>query len=144
MGVVTSILRKQRPEQKIDAAIALLMAMGRAMTDDSSAAGLEASSPANLRGSQWLRAWSADGVLFSMRSWRTSVDLVLRLDDFEGQDCDLAVDLARETDFIAILSMDIAPRPTAAPESAICRIHRRETTLFGTRVTAWKTTGVAL
>jgi phage terminase large subunit-like protein len=31
---------KQRPEQKIDAAVALMMAMGRAMTEDEDAKGL--------------------------------------------------------------------------------------------------------
>ena len=32
---------KQRPEQKIDAAVALMMAMGRAMIEDEDAKGLE-------------------------------------------------------------------------------------------------------
>ena len=32
---------KQRPEQKIDAAVALMMAMGRAMIEDDGAKGLE-------------------------------------------------------------------------------------------------------
>jgi phage terminase large subunit-like protein len=32
---------KQRPEQKIDAAVALMMAMGRAMVEDEDAKGLE-------------------------------------------------------------------------------------------------------
>jgi phage terminase large subunit-like protein len=35
------MLRKQRPEQKIDAAVALLMAVGRAMANDGSAAELD-------------------------------------------------------------------------------------------------------
>jgi hypothetical protein len=61
-----------------------------------------------------------------------------------GCGCHLAVDLARKIDLIAMPSMDIAPRPRAAPESPICRIQRRETTLFDTRPTAWKTIGVAL
>jgi phage terminase large subunit-like protein len=34
---------KQRPEQKIDAAVALMMAMGRAMIEDEDAKGLEGS-----------------------------------------------------------------------------------------------------
>ena len=56
----------------------------------------------------------------------------------------LAVDLATETDLIAMPSANTAPRPGARPESTICRISRPDTALGGTLDGVEKTTGVAL
>jgi phage terminase large subunit-like protein len=50
-----------------------------------------------------LNIWvGADEALFSMRAWREQADPDLSLDDFEGQDCHLAIDLASKTDLAAL------------------------------------------
>jgi phage terminase large subunit-like protein len=50
-----------------------------------------------------LNLWiGADEALFSLRSWRECGDLSLSLDDFEGQDCHLGLDLASRTDLAAL------------------------------------------
>jgi phage terminase large subunit-like protein len=53
--------------------------------------------------SRHLNVWvSADEALFSMRCWRECANLNLSLDDFEGQTCHLAIDLASRTDLAAL------------------------------------------
>ncbi len=50
-----------------------------------------------------LNIWvGADEALFSMRSWRENADPALTLDDFAGQECHLAIDLASKTDLAAL------------------------------------------
>ena len=52
--------------------------------------------------SRHLNIWvSADDALFSMRSWRECANPALTLEDFEGQVCHVAVDLASRTDLAA-------------------------------------------
>lgn len=54
--------------------------------------------------SRHLNIWvSADEALFSMRSWRECANPSLSLDDFEGQRCHLALDLASRTDLAALV-----------------------------------------
>jgi phage terminase large subunit-like protein len=50
-----------------------------------------------------LNIWSgADEALFSIRAWRSCVNPSLTLDDFEGEECHLALDLASKTDLAAL------------------------------------------
>lgn len=50
-----------------------------------------------------LNVWvGADEALFSTRAWRACADPTLTLDDFEGQECELAVDLASRIDLASI------------------------------------------
>jgi phage terminase large subunit-like protein len=52
--------------------------------------------------SRHLNLWvSADEALFSMRTWRASANAI-HLEDFDGQPCHLAVDLASRTDLAAV------------------------------------------
>ena len=53
--------------------------------------------------SRHLNVWvSADEALFSLRSWRECANPSLCLDDFEGKECHLALDLASRTDLAAL------------------------------------------
>lgn len=50
-----------------------------------------------------LNLWQgADEALFSMRSWREGADPRLSVDDLEGQECHLSIDLASKTDLAAL------------------------------------------
>ena len=50
-----------------------------------------------------LNIWvGADEALFSLRSWHEARDTALSLDDFEGQNCHLGLDLASRTDLAAL------------------------------------------
>lgn len=50
-----------------------------------------------------LNVWTgADDALFSIRAWRECVDPDLRLEDLEGEECHLALDLASKTDLAAL------------------------------------------
>lgn len=50
-----------------------------------------------------LNIWvGADEALFSIRSWRECVDPKLTMDDMEGRECHLALDLASKTDLAAV------------------------------------------
>ncbi|WP_328702802.1 terminase TerL endonuclease subunit [Belnapia mucosa] len=50
-----------------------------------------------------LNIWSgADEALFSMRAWQACRSPNLRLEDFEGQECHLGLDLASRTDLAAL------------------------------------------
>ncbi|HSR78748.1 MAG TPA: terminase TerL endonuclease subunit [Xanthobacteraceae bacterium] len=50
-----------------------------------------------------LNVWvGADEALFSLRSWQACTDRMLRLDDFLGRPCHLALDLASRTDLAAL------------------------------------------
>lgn len=51
-----------------------------------------------------LNVWvGADEALFSTRAWRECAKAELKLADFEGQECEIAVDLASKTDLAAII-----------------------------------------
>lgn len=50
-----------------------------------------------------LNIWvGADEALFSMRAWREAADSALRLEDLEGEECHLGLDLASRTDLAAL------------------------------------------
>lgn len=50
-----------------------------------------------------LNLWvGADDALFSMRAWRACARPELRIEDFAGRHCDIAVDLAAKTDLAAV------------------------------------------
>ena len=50
-----------------------------------------------------LNIWvGADEALFSLRSWHEAADPMLSIDDFEGQECYLGLDLASRTDLAAM------------------------------------------
>jgi phage terminase large subunit-like protein len=50
-----------------------------------------------------LNVWiGADDALFSLRAWQACIDRELRLDDFAGRPCHLALDLASKTDLAAL------------------------------------------
>ena len=67
-----------------------------------------------------LNLWvGADEALFSMRAWQECTDPALRLADFEGQSCFMALDLASKTDLAAIALVF----PTEVFEDGNRRIH---------------------
>jgi phage terminase large subunit-like protein len=50
-----------------------------------------------------LNIWiGADDALFSLRAWQACADTRLRLEDFEGRPCHLALDLASKTDLASL------------------------------------------
>jgi phage terminase large subunit-like protein len=50
-----------------------------------------------------LNIWvGADDALFSTRAWRLCANPTLRMEDFEGQECHIALDLASKTDLAAL------------------------------------------
>jgi hypothetical protein len=50
-----------------------------------------------------LNIWvGADEALFSMRSWHEAADTTLQLENFEGQECHLGLDLVSRTDLAAL------------------------------------------
>jgi phage terminase large subunit-like protein len=50
-----------------------------------------------------LNIWvGADDALFSTRAWRLCANSALRLEDFEGRECHIALDLASKTDLAAL------------------------------------------
>jgi len=50
-----------------------------------------------------LNVWvGADEALFSVRAWQEAEDSSLKLDDFEGEECHIGLDLARKTDLAAL------------------------------------------
>lgn len=50
-----------------------------------------------------LNVWQgADEALFSTRAWKACGDPSLRLEDFEGRDCDLGIDLANRVDLASV------------------------------------------
>src|SRR6185436_13783127 len=65
----------------------------------------------------------ADEALFSLRSWQEATDTSLSLDDFEGQECHLGLDLASRTDLAA---MALAfPSKDEATSRATCAVFAR-------------------
>ena len=62
---------KQRPAQKIDAAVALMMAIGRAKTDDANTKGLEdfLTSAISRRGTDGSATWGTDGSATTTDVW---------------------------------------------------------------------------
>jgi phage terminase large subunit-like protein len=50
-----------------------------------------------------LNMWiGADDALFSMRAWTACTNTDLRMDDYQGRECHLAIDLASKTDLAAL------------------------------------------
>lgn len=59
-----------------------------------------------------LNVWvGADEALFSTRAWRLAADMDLLLDEFEGQECHIGLDLATKTDLAALAI--VFPRSSA-------------------------------
>jgi phage terminase large subunit-like protein len=57
-----------------------------------------------------LNIWiGADAALFSMRAWNDSFDPDLRLEDFDGRECHMAIDLASRTDLAALAMVFCLP-----------------------------------
>ena len=53
-----------------------------------------------------LNLWvGADEALFSMRSWQECADPLLRIEDFAGKPCHIALDLASKTDLAAVAAV---------------------------------------
>ena len=69
-----------------------------------------------------LNVWvGADEALFSTRAWNACGDRDLRLDDFEGQECHLALDLASKTDLAALVM--VFPRAETYAVFARCYLN---------------------
>ena len=67
-----------------------------------------------------LNIWvGADEALFSLRSWHEATDTSLSLDDFEGQDCHLGLDLASRTD-LAALSLVFPSQDLETGRTTLC------------------------
>jgi phage terminase large subunit-like protein len=82
-----------------------------------------------------LNMWiGADDALFSLRAWQACLDRELRLDDFEGHPCHLALDLASKTD-LASLAI-VFPEGGSRPEtrySAFVRSYLNEAAVLEAR-----------
>ena len=82
-----------------------------------------------------LNMWiGADDALFSLRAWQACLDRELRLDDFEGRPCHLALDLASKTDLasLAIVFPEGGPKP-ATRYSAFVRSYLNEAAVLEAR-----------
>jgi phage terminase large subunit-like protein len=83
-----------------------------------------------------LNIWvGADEALFSMRAWREAADLSLALEDFEGQDCHLGLDLASRTDLAALALVFPARDPDTgkARYTAFARCYLNEAAVLEAR-----------
>jgi phage terminase large subunit-like protein len=77
-----------------------------------------------------LNLWvGADEALFSMRAWQDCADPTLRLEDFAGQPCHVALDLASKTDLaaVALVFRD------GARYAAFCRCYLNEAAVIEAR-----------
>ena len=83
-----------------------------------------------------LNLWvGADEALFSMRAWREAADPSLALEDFEGQDCHLGLDLASRTDLaaVALVFPDRDPETGKARYAAFARCYLNEAAVLEAR-----------
>ena len=83
-----------------------------------------------------LNLWvGADEALFSMRAWREAADPSLALEDYEGQDCHLGLDLASRTDLaaLALVFPDRDPDSGKARYTAFARCYLNEAAVMEAR-----------
>lgn len=81
-----------------------------------------------------LNVWiGADEQLFSTREWTLSADRDLRLENFEGRDCHLALDLASRTDLAALVAVFPETRDDGVHYTVFCRCYLNEAAVMEAR-----------
>src|ERR687898_981473 len=83
-----------------------------------------------------LNLWvGADEALFSMRAWREAADPSLALEDYEGRDCHLGLDLASRTDVaaLALVFPERDPETGKATYTAFARCYLNEAAVLEAR-----------
>jgi phage terminase large subunit-like protein len=82
-----------------------------------------------------LNIWiGADDALFSTRQWTLCADRDLKIEDFEGHECHLALDLASKSDLAALVAVfPEALDERASKYSVFCRCYLNETAVLEAR-----------
>jgi phage terminase large subunit-like protein len=81
-----------------------------------------------------LNVWiGADEQLFSTRQWTLCADRDLKLEDFEGRECHLALDLASKTDLAALVAVFPEMREGDVHYTVFCRCYLNEAAVMEAR-----------
>lgn len=81
-----------------------------------------------------LNVWiGADEQLFSTRQWTLCADRDLRIEDFEGKECHLALDLASKTDLAALVAVFPETREGEVHYTVFCRCYLNEAAVLEAR-----------
>jgi phage terminase large subunit-like protein len=81
-----------------------------------------------------LNVWiGADEQLFSTRQWTLCADRDLKLEDFEGRECHLALDLASKTDLAALVAVFPETRDGDVHYTVFCRCYLNEAAVMEAR-----------
>jgi phage terminase large subunit-like protein len=81
-----------------------------------------------------LNVWiGADEQLFSTRQWTLCADRDLKLEDFEGRECHLALDLASKTDLAALVAVFPEVRDGDVHYTVFCRCYLNEAAVMEAR-----------
>jgi len=81
-----------------------------------------------------LNVWiGADEQLFSTRQWTLCADRDLRIEDFEGRECHLALDLASKTDLAALVAVFPEMRDGDTHYTVFCRCYLNEAAVMEAR-----------
>jgi len=81
-----------------------------------------------------LNVWiGADVQLFSTRQWTLCADRDLRIEDFEGRECHLALDLASKTDLAALVAVFPETRDGDVHYTVFCRCYLNEAAVMEAR-----------
>jgi phage terminase large subunit-like protein len=81
-----------------------------------------------------LNVWiGADEQLFSTRQWTLCADRDLRIEDFEGRECHLALDLASKTDLAALVAVFPETRDGEVHYTVFCRCYLNEAAVMEAR-----------
>ena len=81
-----------------------------------------------------LNVWiGADEQLFSTREWTLCADRDLRIEDFEGRECHLALDLASRTDLAALVAVFPETRDGVQHYTVFCRCYLNEAAIMEAR-----------
>jgi phage terminase large subunit-like protein len=81
-----------------------------------------------------LNVWiGADEQLFSTRQWTLCADRDLKIEDFEGRECHLALDLASRTDLAALVAVFPETRDGEVHYTVFCRCYLNEAAVMEAR-----------
>lgn len=81
-----------------------------------------------------LNVWiGADEQLFSTRSWTLCADRDLKIEDFDGRECHLALDLASRTDLAALVAVFPETRDGEVHYTVFCRCYLNEAAVMEAR-----------
>ena len=81
-----------------------------------------------------LNVWiGADEALFSTRAWTLCADRDLRLEDFDGRECHIALDLASKSDLAALIIVFPEVVDERVKYSVFCRCYLNETAVLEAR-----------